>query len=207
MFNLFTAIARSLRRKIPGNVSERNENNNPAEIEVGAVGAELRYWLAKEAVRQQERSFSLEASEMAAVKSQATTLLGWIVAAVVLTFDSPTSHPEWRIASLCICAGLTLVGALCIFIIFPRKGRQFSGFAAPQLIDSAFGSELEQLESLARGLFIATEKNRGQILRFQSILGWAWICFLATPIISVLLMEAFKYHFGAGGGGKPVAGT
>ncbi len=170
------------------------------EIEVGAQGDELRYWLAKEAVRQGERSLTFEASVLAATLAQATTMLSWLVTAVtaaVVVAINP-SHPEWKIAAIAISAGLVIAAGRCIWVVFPRRSIQSEGFDAPQIMQSGLKSELEQLESLAEGIFTAVVHSRARIISFQRRLAVAWIIFAMTPLLALLLMEGYAHHWGFG---------
>jgi hypothetical protein len=47
------------------------------EIEVGAAGSDLRYWKAKEAVRQGEARLAAQASVRATLEARAAALTGW----------------------------------------------------------------------------------------------------------------------------------
>jgi hypothetical protein len=176
-------------------------------IEIGATGPDLRYWLAKEALRQSERSLSIEVAALAALVSQATTMLGWIVTALtasasaILYFGAANTHPEWRVAAIVISIGLLVPAAACIFVIFPRRGIQTDGFDAPQILGSAPGtttrntvqSELEQIESLALGLFAAITANRKRILKYGRALGFAWTVFVTAPVTAVIVMEVYLH--------------
>jgi hypothetical protein len=178
------------RRSYPNAVGETV--SDPDEIEVGALGSELRFWRAKEALRQGERSLDLEATLLSGTLSQATTMLGWIVtgttAAAALAI-SPSAHPEWKLPATLVAFGLIAPAIICIYVVFPRRGVQIEGFDAPQILLSGHASELEQLEGMAKGLFDAVRATRKRLLISRRLLAIAWILFTAIPVAVFIFME------------------
>ena len=57
----------------------------PQEIEVGAVEGDLRYWRAKEAVRQGEARLAAQAAIRTALEARATALTGWAAVSLLAT--------------------------------------------------------------------------------------------------------------------------
>jgi hypothetical protein len=178
------AAARSLAQK----PNDPPASFPPGTEEAGATGPELRYWLAKEAVRQGEVLLKFQATTIAAIQKQATTLLGWVVTATTaaVTVAISTDKPEWRSATILIAAGLTITAVVCIVILLPREIRS-EAFEPNQLLGSVLKSELENLESLAEGHSTGISINKAKLIFSKRMLITAWILFVLSPLSGAAL--------------------
>jgi hypothetical protein len=167
-----------------------------SQIEVGAQGVDLRYWLAKEALRQSEITSGFESSALTATIGLATTILGWLVpAATAAGIAAITARkPEWRFAADVVLVGFGLTVSICIFVILPIHVKS-AAFDAPQLLNSGLTTELEHLESMALGQFEASQKRRTKLVLLRRAVALAWFLFFATPGFAVVALTEYPLIF------------
>ncbi len=69
-----------------------------SEIELGAVAGDLRYWRAKEGIRQGEARLEAQSAVRTALEARATALTGWaaiaLLAVTSVAFSSTTVAPQ-----------------------------------------------------------------------------------------------------------------
>lgn len=102
--------------KDPGGAKPLPEAENRGNIEVGASGADLRYWKAKDAVRQGEARLAAQSTIRTAMEARATAITGWAAASLLAAAAAGLSTPDWSAragaASLAIqlfCAAVTSI--------------------------------------------------------------------------------------------------
>jgi hypothetical protein len=151
--------------KAPNRAPEDGGEAN--EIELGAVGGELRYRRAKEAIRQGEARLDAQSAVRTALEARATALTGWaavaLLAATSVVFSSTTFAPQ----AGAFVAGLVLLWAAVegIHAVRPRDWAM-RGYDPSVVISDTLGSELEALESLAGGITDGIQANN---LRLDSM--------------------------------------
>ena len=77
-------------------MSEANGGPDGGSVEVGATDADLRWWLAKEAVRHGELLLPSQLSNLTAMETRATALFGWSVPTILDTRCSRAKYPIHR---------------------------------------------------------------------------------------------------------------
>jgi hypothetical protein len=148
------------------------------EIAVGAIGSELRYWRAKEAVRQAELRLSSQTDARRGFEARVTAMLGWIVAASsILTAGLLGSSHERAIAAMSALIPLLAGAGLCIAMIWPSWWSN-AGYDPDKITESGLGTELEILESMAAGYAAGIAHNENW-LRRASLLMSAVFCLTA----------------------------
>jgi hypothetical protein len=134
------------------------------EIELGAVGGELRYWRANEAIRQGEARLEAQSAVRTALEARATALTGWaavaLLAATSVVFSSTTFAPQ----AGAFVAGLVLLWAAVegIHAVRPRDWAM-RGYDPSVIISDTLGTELEALESLAGGITDGIQANNRRL--------------------------------------------
>jgi hypothetical protein len=132
-------------------------------IEVGVEEGGLRYWRAKEAMRQAELQLTAQAATKQAFETRAAALLSWIVA--ISSLMSAGGTFSTRIIPVMAMLGVLTVSALiCISVVWPRFWSQ-PGYDPRLIMEDQHGTELEQLESLALGYANGIEGNEQRLDR------------------------------------------
>ena len=158
-----------------------------SDIEVGATEGDLRYWRAKEAVRQGEARLTAQAAIRTALEARATALTGW--AAVSLLAATGAGFAAKDVASLAGAgaAALVLFGAAIVGIHAVRPRDWAMVGYDPELITSdQLGSELEVLESIAAGLSPGIQANNRRLNAMGRMLRWAGWMLIAAPVIGAV---------------------
>jgi hypothetical protein len=171
----------------------------PGAIEVGSASTDgtLRYWLAKEAVRQGELSLGSQISALARLMASATSILGWSVTislaltAAIASAVAPPSpnaqsvllpllrHALWPAVAAEV---LTLTAAVCcVVVLWPHRWHS-PGHEPALLLASQYDTELEVLEAMASGYAAAADRNSDRLTRLEKWLHVAWGCFVGAPI-------------------------
>lgn len=155
-------------------------------IEVGASREELRYWRAKEAVRQAELLLSSQAESRRGFEARATALLGWIVAGSSLLVAASTTAPLARAATALVTL-LPLVGAggASVSLLWPGRWGN-PGYDPGLFLDSPLTSELEELEAAASGYIEAIELNKRWLARAMKLTRWTYVLFAAAPVLGCI---------------------
>jgi len=162
-----------------------SEQDPPRPIEVGASEADgdLRYWRAKEALRQGEARLTAQAAIRTAMEARATAITGWAAASLVVATGAVFAAPDSASRG---AAGLTAVvlffaAGVCIYAARPRDWT-ITGYDPEIIMNDSLATELEALESLAEGISPGIQANNrrlngmGRLLRLS---GWALI---AAPL-------------------------
>lgn len=149
-------------------------------IDVGAADGTLRYWLAKEAVRQGEIGIGAQMAVIQSLATRATTLMGWSVTVASALAAAAISGP-WTVPASAAAAFMVLSG-LCAFIgLWPRDWK-LAGHDSKWILSGALPTELEILESMALGSAEGIKQNAGALRRFAFWLRGAWVFFLLAPV-------------------------
>lgn len=161
---------------------------HPPEIEVGAQAEDLRYWLAKEAVRQGEVRLSAQAQNIAAMESRATSILAWSTATMV-ALGAAASQGHLRPIAMLAGALLLAASIACIGALWPAAwhppGHDFAALAKMRT-QAPDKTELEVLELIAVSYEDGIAANDRRAGRFAWWLRAAWILFLAAPIAGAI---------------------
>lgn len=154
------------------------------EIEVGALGDSLRYWLAKEALRQGELRLASQISAVDAMMSRATSVFGWSVTVTIALMGVSSLAGSSRVPALAALAYTFLAAVCCVCALWPRRW-VLNGYDPNLLIDGTYGTELETIESMAKGLADGERLNATASQRVAVFLRIAWLCFCLSPIAGV----------------------
>ncbi len=156
----------------------------PATIEVGASAAdgELRYWRAKEAVRQGEARLNAQATIRAAMEARATAITGWAAASLIVATGVAFAGPNWasRGAAGLASALLFAAAGVCIYAARPRDWTM-TGYDPAIILNDNLGTELEALESQAGGLGSGILANDRRLVAMGRLLRWAGWMLIAAP--------------------------
>ena len=156
--------------------------DTPDEIEVGADGGDLRYWRAKEALRQGEIRLGAQVTVRAALEARATALTGWASAAFLAVVGAAFATQDLADRLGAIAAGILLMAAALLGVHAARP-RDWSmvGYDPVTLRDSTLETELEELEAMALGISPGIDINNRRINATGRMLRWAGWCLLAAP--------------------------
>lgn len=162
------------------------ESEDGIETEVGAAGGDLRYWLAREALRQSESRLAGQAASLQAMETRATSLLTWSVtlgmALVAAMTDERFLWPAVGGAAVAFLTAATVIVAL-----WPRAW--FAGGHRPTALDKlGHTTELAYLEQMALGNEVAGDTNEKRLRRFAHTLRLAWISFALAPVVAAAIL-------------------
>lgn len=170
------------------------ETAAPPAIEVGASEAEgdLRYWRAKEAVRQGEARLTAQAAIRTAMEARATAITGWAAAALVVATGAVFAAPDWasRSAAAFTVVVLFIAAGTCIFAARPRDW-SMTGYDPQVIMTDTLSTELETLESLAEGISPGIQANNLRLNTMGTLLRWAGWMLIAAPVAGAATYVAF----------------
>jgi hypothetical protein len=156
------------------------------ETEVGATGGDLRYWLAKEALRQSETRIAGQATSLQAMETRATSLLTWSVT-LCMALVAAAVDERFRWAAVAGAAFAMATAAIAIAALWPRVW--FAGGHRPSSLDKlGHDTELGYLEQMALGNETAGDRNEGRLRGFARLLRLAWISFAFAPASAAALL-------------------
>jgi hypothetical protein len=155
-----------------------------SDIEVGATAGDLRYWRAKEAVRQGEARLTAQAAVRTALEARAAALTGW--AAVSLLAATGAGFAAKDAAGFAGASGAgTALFVAAIMGIHAARPRDWAmvGYDPEVITSDQLGSELEVLESIAAGLSPGIQANNRRLNEMGLMLRWAgWVLIVAPAI-------------------------
>lgn len=157
-----------------------NGQRDLTETEIGAAGGTLRYWRAKEAVRQSELLLASQADARRAFEARISSLLGWVLAAVSLLIGGAFGSPSRTFPAVMTLLPLAVAGVLCAATIWPALWGQ-AGYRPAVLLDSGLGSEVEELESIAGGYEAAITLNDRWLAQAMRLTRCVYCLFVAAP--------------------------
>lgn len=152
-------------------------------IEVGAADDTLRYWLAKEALRQGELQIAAQISALQSLATRATSILGWAVTVAGALIAAAISGP-WKLPAI-VAAGCMFVSSVCCFVALWPRDWALPGHRPAWLLSAPHPTELEVLEGMARGYATGNEQNARRQQRFGKWLRAAWVFFLLAPLAGI----------------------
>lgn len=169
--------------------SPETDESSPAlgAIEVGAAEKGLRYWLAKEAVRQGESRLNAQNGVRTALEARATAITGWAAVGFLATIGAGFTAKLAPVFFGAITAASFLFAAGAVGIIAARP-RVWSlvGYepdpvlAMPETLNIA--TELEVLEALSGGLADGIKVNNKRLDRMGAMLRWAGWLLICAPL-------------------------
>ncbi|HTZ72078.1 MAG TPA: hypothetical protein VMB71_15590, partial [Acetobacteraceae bacterium] len=172
-------------------------------VEVGAIGGDLPFWRAKEALRQAELRLGAQAQATQALEGRATSMLGWNVTGGLALGAAIVggSHP-WA----ALTAALSLVGAglLCVWALVRRDWHGVAGYDPRVLLEDRSGSEYEVVVGLAEGYQETIDANHLAFHRFKAKLTLAICLMVAAPVIGLVVLAAVPAHTRCG---PPIIGV
>ena len=165
------------------------EQQPPGQIEVGAslADGDLRYWRAKEAVRQGELRLSEQAAIRTALEARATAITGWASASLLAVTAASFTATNWIARGAGVTAALALFSAAVVGI-YSARPRDWSmrGYDPTIIIEDTLGTELEVLESIAKGLNPGIQANNKRLDGMGAMLRWSGGLLIAAPAIGVI---------------------
>jgi hypothetical protein len=91
------------------------------EIEVGALGDSLRYWLAKEALRQGELGLTSQMSALDAMMSRASAIFGWSVTVSIALVGIASLPGGSQLPAFAALVFTFLAAVCCVCALWPRN--------------------------------------------------------------------------------------
>lgn len=160
------------------------DGSDPSDIDVGADGAGLRLWLAKEAVRLGEVLLAAQQNNLVAMEARASSIFGWSVPSI-LGLGAVALHSPF--AKAAAASAVCLFGAAigCAIALWPRPWSHV-GYNPKITLDWRLASELEILESIAQGYGDAASENDRRLVRFGTWLRVSWGLFVSGPAVGAL---------------------
>jgi hypothetical protein len=156
-------------------------------IEVGAAEGDLRYWRAKEAVRQGEARLTAQAAIRTALEARATALTGW--AAISLLAATGAGFTAKDTAGRAGAAGagsiLFVAAIIGIHAVRPRDWAMV-GYDLAVISADRLESELEVLESIASGLSPGIQANNRRLNEMGRMLRWAGWLLIVAPTVGAI---------------------
>ncbi|MBV9735420.1 MAG: hypothetical protein JO209_05880 [Acidisphaera sp.] len=150
-------------------------------IEVGASDQDgsIRYWIAKETVRQGELLLASQIAEMNSLMARASSILGWSVTIVLalgaalaaLHVPASSARDAGLAGRFFVPVMLTAISSfvaavVCVFVLWP--GRWHAPGHEPRWVASIpFPSELETLEAMGGGYAQAAARNAVALRRLE----------------------------------------
>jgi hypothetical protein len=197
LLSLFLAVRRTPLQRSAADTASTAEAAS-GEIEVGATGPDLRYWLAKEAVRQGEMSLKFQAATFTQTTAQATTMLGWVItaASAAIGISIGSAQVRWHFAALTVATGFMLTAGLCIKVVYPQDFPG-EGLDPDQLLTIRLPTELEVLEAIGKGYSTTIGRNKLKLVAARRLLAMAWLAFAMTPVAGGLVLAAYSTHLAA----------
>ncbi len=167
----------------------------PGAIEVGAAEKGLRYWLAKESVRQGESRLNAQNGVRTALEARATAITGWAAVGFLATIGAGFTAQLAPVFFGAITAAGFLFSAGAVGIIAARP-RVWSlvGYepdpvlAMPETLNVA--TELEVLEALSGGLADGIKVNNKRLDRMGTMLRWAGWLLICAPLAGGIAYKA-----------------
>ena len=153
-------------------------------VEVGAIGADLRYWRAKEALRHGELRLGVQAQATQALEARATAILGWsVVGAPALGAAAVNGAHPIAAVTMALCS----IGAagLCIIAVVTRDWAG-PGYRPAIVFEDRSRTELEAIELMVIGYQQAVQTNHDGFQHFQILLKWALGCIVAAPVVGAV---------------------
>lgn len=162
-------------------------SSNGIEIEVGAVEGELRYWRAKEAIRQGEARLNAQAAVRAALEARATALTGWAAVALLAVTGAGFTATDSLSRTGALTAGIVLFAAAIVGIHAARpRDWAMLGYDPSVITSDRLGSELELLESIALGLSPGIQANNWRLNSMGRMLRRTGGLLIAAPLVGAI---------------------
>jgi hypothetical protein len=157
------------------------------EIEVGASRDALRYWLAKEALRQGELGLTAQISALDAMMSRASSMFGWSVTVTLALVGASSFHTNFQISAFAALASAFLAAVCCVCALWPRNWA-LNGYDPDFVVNQTLKTELEVLESLAAGLAEGKRLNAVASRKVAIFLRVGWTLFCLAPAAGFLAL-------------------
>ena len=162
-------------------------------MEVGAIGGDLPFWRAKEALRQAELRLGAQAQATQALEGRATSMLGWNVTGGLALGAAVVggSHP-W--AALAASLSLVAAASLCVWALVTREWHGVAGYDPRVLLEDQSGSEYEVAVGLAEGYQETIDANHAAFHRFKALLTVAICLMVAAPVFGLVVLASVPVH-------------
>lgn len=157
-------------------------------IDVGAADGDLRYWLAKEGLRQGEVRIGAQNGVRTALEARATAITGWAaVGFLAISGASFTAKEPPAVWGATVAAAMLFAaGVVCILAARPRNWSML-GYSPDVIMEmqARFATELEALESMCGGLADGMKVNNRRLDRMGSALRWGGWLLICSPVAGV----------------------
>ena len=185
MFRIFNFL-----RLLYGRATQTSIESTGPDIEVGVVGGELRYWAAKEALRQVELRKKSQTDVFSSLNTRATSVLGWSVTGV-LALGAAIVTAHHVLAAIATTVPLSAAAALSISVLWPRRWYDGAWSAAWLLRSPSenelFESELEIIEAMANGGHESLEEDDKKLQTLARRLAIAYGCLISAPAVGLIV--------------------
>lgn len=161
-----------------------------SETEVGASGPAVRYWLAKEGVRQGELRLAGQTASITAMETRASSILAWSVT-IGIALAAATLDPRYRVSAGSAVVPAIAAAICCVWALWPRRW-DAPGHRYSELERFDYGTELEYLEAIAQGAEQAAEGNDRRLRSFSLALRAAWVFLSLTPVVAAVAAWAAR---------------
>lgn len=154
------------------------------DIELGATAGDLRYWLAKEALRQVESQKKSQTDVYASFSNRATSILGWAVTGLS-ALGAAIVTGNFVFVSLAAAFPLLVAGGLSIYVLWPKKWFD-AAWPADWLLQTSLTSELEVLEAMASGGQATMTADSRKLDGSAKAVAVAYACLASAPVVALL---------------------
>jgi hypothetical protein len=161
-------------------MSEANGGPDGGSVEVGATDADLRWWLAKEAVRHGELLLPSQLSNLTAMETRATALFGWSVP-TILALGAAALNTRYTGPAIAAASWLAGAAAACVYGLWPQDWSH-AGYHPREILNEKLTSELEVLEAIAGGYAEGADLNKARLAHLADCLRFAWAFFIASLV-------------------------
>jgi hypothetical protein len=158
--------------------------------EIGATGGDLRYWMAKEALRQSELRLAAQPNSLQAMETRATSILTWSVSvglALVALWSTGRAEAPAIAAFACTFAA----SAAAVWALWPRTWT-VAGHQLSEMQSWTYATELEHLEAMATGNAEAAAANDRRMRAFGQALKVAWVLLAMAPAAALVTVAAAR---------------
>ena len=163
-----------------------------SEVEVGADGDGLRYWLAVERCRLAELALTGQTNNLAALETRATSILAWS-ATSFLALAAMAAQGRLVVPALTAGVPLLFAASCCAAVLWPAGWGQ-AGYWPSEIETPVFETELEYRESFTSGYQANLQMNSAQLKRSGRLMRVAWVCFLAAGPAAAWIRAAEARH-------------
>lgn len=161
--------------------------SNGGMTEVGSCRGDgsIRYWCAREALRQGEIRLEQQLAAIDDVRARSGWLVGWCVTLAAALFAGAAAG-YFPIPAAAAAVLAVLAAFCCVAVLWPRAWDSAGGWAS-WVMTEPYETELEVLEALAQGCVASAAENGLRIARASFLLRAALVLFIAAPVVGAII--------------------